>query len=235
MNLFAAGDWEALIKVGVFLVIIGYSIINQIVSAARKAQQKPKPPEARPLPPKMPPVEKANPRQQQLHDEVEEFLRRAAERKGTAAPQLPSPPLPSKRPRINVELPPKPAPLQRSTSKAAKQPGKTPVAKQLPEPADRLAPGGFEDHISGRHLATRVGTLSTHEQAFDTQIGQDFNRSVGTLAPNAAQASVTAVGASAEPQQSVPADAIAAALRSPQSVRDAIVLSEILTRPEHRW
>jgi hypothetical protein len=236
-----AADWEALIKVGIFLVVIGYSLINQIIAAARKAARSAQPGEPRPAAPK-PAVPKPErpPRQQQLHDEVEEFLRRA---KAQGLPGAPSsagnkpPPLPNaQRDKINVELSLPPTARKRPKPSVRVLTTATP-ATVLDEPLTNYAsPGHLEDHISSRNLEHRVGSLATHEQQFDAHVGQGFGRTLGSLASQTAEASVVpptdATGANWEPTA---AERFADDLRNPESMRMAMVLNEILMRPEHRW
>ncbi|MEX0712507.1 MAG: hypothetical protein WD278_09165, partial [Pirellulales bacterium] len=69
-------NWPALIPIFLFVIWI----LNQLLSAAGKGQKAPKPAE-RPRPRPAP----INPRRQELNDEVGEFLRRAAEKRGGQA------------------------------------------------------------------------------------------------------------------------------------------------------
>jgi hypothetical protein len=71
------------------------------------------------------------------------------------------------------------------------------------------------------------------DQQFDVQLKAKFDHTVGTLTGSdvatAAQAAAAAAAASR------PAAQIAALLASPEGMRQAVVLNEILRRPSERW
>lgn len=82
---------------------------------------------------------------------------------------------------------------------------------------------------SASHLGQQVGQaderLASHlHQAFDHQVGKLAGHSNETGRAGAAMADTVVSGAQ-----------IASMLRDPRTFRQAIVLNEILTRPEHRW
>ena len=68
------------------------------------------------------------------------------------------------------------------------------------------------------------------EAAMQSHLSQVFDHSVGTLSGK--QTDTAAV-----PSESaaVPAEQLAGMFCNPQNIRDAIIVSEILRRPEERW
>jgi hypothetical protein len=235
MQLLAAID-PTLIKVVVILIVIGFSLVNQIITAARKARAKMQPPEVLPRPDQAPELRGT---QDKLHDEVEAFLRRAKEQAKTSPPQPPRPTQTTSRP----QQPPQP---QRTQQQQRRKPKKTTPevikATAVDEPlSKRHITSRIEerDSISGRNLEQRLGSLVSHESEFETQVGQGFNRTVGTLGDQGSGSAAVDAERAAQEQPTTlvasTADKIASMLSSPDTVREAVILNEILTRPVGRW
>ena len=94
----------------------------------------------------------------------------------------------------------------------------------------------FGQHTS--HLGEEVGQADDDMEdhihaAFEHRLGGLTDTSVGVDVPDADVHDQTP-GSSEDKTPSLAAE-LAATFRDPQSIRQAIILSEILTRPEHRW
>lgn len=239
--LFAA-DWvDVLIPVVVFLVWL----INQIAGAKKAAP--PVRPQPRPNAPPNPAGQPAAPQaggKRGLMDEVEQFLRearKAMEQQQQAAGQ-----------RAKPAPPPQPRPAAKSKPPRTKKP-QPPATKQVgrlsptdqPRIQSRLADrqldevrlGGsvaqhVQEHLDTSRFDERAGKLSHLRQRVEQDIGshvqQVFDHQVGSLAPQAA--APAAAGDAPNP-----AAQIAAMLRDPAGMRNAIILQEILSPPSHRW
>ncbi len=93
------------------------------------------------------------------------------------------------------------------------------------------------------HLGEEVGQADDEMEdhihaAFDHRLGGLSDTSVGADVPDAdvheADVYDQTPGSSEDKTPSLAAE-LAATFRDPQSIRQAIILSEILSRPEHRW
>ncbi len=175
-----------------------------------------------------------------MKDEVEEFLRRVAQMRAqaeaqargrdmTAQQQRPAPPRPPQKP----QRPPPPARL-------VPQPAPTPQAlpveiidADLADTSERLGQrvrsdlresDAIAEHT--RHLGEEVDSADSKMQAHLQQV---FDHKLGQLkTTGGATALVTAERTAAE----LSLDQIRRMLAAPQSVRDAIIMSEVLRRPE---
>jgi hypothetical protein len=104
-------------------------------------------------------------------------------------------------------------------------------------PLDEVELGGsvarhVEQHLDTSRFAERAGRLSHLQQTVEQDIGahvrSKFDHQVGTLAKQGAAAGDAAAGPNVAAE-------IAAMLSDPASIRNAIVLQEILSPPTHRW
>ncbi len=90
------------------------------------------------------------------------------------------------------------------------------------------------EHVSAgtRALAEQASNLGqrivAEDEQFDVQLKAKFDHAVGTLASSTPASIPPPVGAT-------PASQIAAMLASPEGIRQAVVLNEILRRPADRW
>jgi hypothetical protein len=251
--LIAAGWADIIVPVIVFTIWI----INQIVGAKRAAQPPAGRGVAKPNPPAGQPAG-ANPAGQGgLMDEVERFLKEARQ----AMDQQKQPPgrnVPPAKPQSRgpqtvpqkqqSKKPPKPPKLP------AKQKGRVPLSEQTSlrskleqrEREDVERGSSVSEHVQ-QHLDTsrfeeRAGRLSHLKQTVEQDIGghihSSFDHKVGTLGEQAgtrtdAQGAAMTTDDSATGPNSVVQ--IVAMLRDPQSMRNAIILQEILSPPTHRW
>lgn len=206
--LFAAG-WDAgdVIQIVIVFFIFVVPIISQLF---KKIRQIP-PPDQRPLPPRPAPLGVA--------DEIEDFMHRAAQRK--------------------------PIQAKRQSATAASPVVAEPVRAEVVH--ERLVAGQVDKHVEthinerkfdkreaslGRQVAQTGSELSQHlHQVFDHHVG-----SLGDVPNNAGESS------SLKPPEVTTAEApslfitgLFDLLNNPDSIRQAIVLNEILRRPDERW
>ena len=229
---FDVGGCVSLIVPVVFGVIW---VLNQIFKNVNKAQ----PPAPRPgAAPRRPAAA--------VDQEIEAFLRRAAQAKGGAPP--PGQPAAPQRP-MNA---PRPATAQRP--RASQSPGRPAAPPPLPQanqPVRRLARTdeqphsheSIEEHV-GRHINTQdVGERADHlvkadravneldqhvHRALDHQIGHLVS---GASSPNPTDTAATVAIAPA----SAAAAGILQVLSTPEQLRNAVILTEIFQRPEEVW
>jgi hypothetical protein len=232
LPLIAAGEWIKLVIFAVFFII-------WVVNNLRKALAQAQPPKGGrvPRPNVLPPdadlqPQERPPQQQQLAGEIEAFLKRASE----------------KRREKKVR---KPAEVKKTV--ASPKPAPQPAQRLMQSDADAQ---GFElrstqsvaDHVQQR-LDTRIfGERAAHmvddlakqdaereahrKQVFDHQLGRLADTSVAAVIPSQAEAGQAATGAGST---AITPASIAALLANPENVKQAIVLNEILTRPERYW
>lgn len=165
-----------------------------------------------------------------MSDEIDEFIRRAAEKRRQAQGQ---------------RKPARPAP----------------IASPAPTPVRRLAPEIVEAEIVedvSAHVARSVNTAAYDQRAsrlldddvdqaddrVEARLQKTFDHKLGRLsqidstekgsAPttrSATDAAAQVTTTDANPMLSF----LVQSFGSPQSIRQAVILSDILTRPEHRW
>lgn len=234
----AVADIGALIKIGVFIIIVIGWIVRSIASqAAEKPAQRPRPQQPQPRLPQTPrsdaPVQTAGQRPMDPADEVAEFLRQAQARRG-GPPRQTAPPKPAARPAASSP----PSRGQRKASKPASRPAaRTSLAPQSAA-SDRMAELGqgvgrhVQEHLSTAEFAERASrptNVAVAENANEARLQQVFSHRVGTLSD------VTTAPADSATTVSQPALNLAALLADGNSVRQMIIINEVLRRPEERW
>jgi hypothetical protein len=178
-----------------------------------------------------------------MADDLEAFLRQAAQRRAQkaagaqqpAAPQRPAPAAQPRQPLSPQSTPPQSAPPQarRPTTFTPQSKAPTPEVVQAEvvpiEPVSRLKSRVDTSSISQHagQLGEEVGLADEHmeahlSKAFDHQIGSQVEPQVTASQPAAAPTFDSALDV----------DALLGMLTRPSSVRNAIVLSEILRRPD---
>jgi len=236
-------------------------LINQISDAKKKqVPQGAKPQPAAPPPPAQPAQAKAvpgAPAPDPLRSQIDEFLRRAAQQKlpQQAAPRPPQRPPGSDEIVVLIDEPNTRPPAKksltdtmRSKDEAAaarrEKPAKPPrrVKSPPPKPAPRQPHESVAQHVAHQVSAAtqefreEVADLGQRvkraDEQFDEQLHQKFDHTLGSLADRAA---VGTGGKQQLDKATTPAAQIAAMLTSPEGVRQAVLLNEILRRPTDRW
>jgi hypothetical protein len=252
-NIVLFADIADVVGVLITLLVPIVWVIKQIAEANKQAKQREMAQPAAAGPAEQPARRQAAVGQQAdpLRNQVEEFLRRAgrgpqAERarpapreievlidKGSAgAGAMAGPAQPAERlPESPRQVAATPLPAQ----VGAQQPARRPIAprkrKTLAERAtERAAARASKLAEQTSHLGRRI---IAEDQQFDVQLKAKFDHAVGTLAGSAVTA--TEQAAAAVSAAETPAAQIAAMLASPDGVRQAIVVNEILRRPTELW
>ena len=196
--------------------------------------------------------------QRGLLDEVEQFLKEARKSMEQPKQQQPKnpppqakpqqrPPQPAQRSPKQKQKPPKLPPKQQSGSRVPLSEQSGLRSKLEQRDRDDVERGSSVSEHVRQHLDTsrfeeRAGRLSHLQQKVNQDIGEhvhsSFDHRVGTLAEQSgtrtdAQGAAMTTDDSATGPNSVVQ--IVAMLRDPQSMRNAIILQEILAPPTHRW
>ncbi|MEX2115165.1 MAG: hypothetical protein WD845_18370 [Pirellulales bacterium] len=242
------GDVLGVLVPIVFFVIY---LLNQLLSGKGNPQQQQQRGPQRRAAPQRPQAERAmrppqapghapaapEPRGQaaQLNQEIEQFLKRAGQRRGESPQRERAATASESRPRAPRKPP---APQQRPSLRD--EPIDVDVVP-LDEPRRDSVAASVERHMQSGSFAQRAEHLADDivraDQEMEDHMQAAFGRRVGTLAGEtpAASGPVTDVQTSVVTDAPSPAAAFAQILRTPQGMREAVVLSEILARPEHRW
>lgn len=250
-------DLEEILGGLVGLVALVLWVLKQISEAGKQVQQPPRG-GPQPVPQPMPPQGGAAARGQQadpLRNQVEEFLRRAGRGPQANQPRagganeidvlVDEEPRPERRPLAEplrtIESRPAAAQQQAATPRpitAQKleqgQPRRSVVPRKRKTLTERAAEREGERARKLAEHAAQLGQRIVAEDAqFDVQLKAKFDHAVGTLTGSAvAEAEQAAMAAR---MTTTPAAQIAAMLASPDGVRQAIVINEILRRPIDRW
>ena len=224
-------DNFTMLRVIFFLIVGAVWLFNRLLAAK---QAKPAPPATRPAP-RRPPVRPpgrapgAQPGRSgdSLSAEIEQFLQESAGRKREAAPRQPAV---------------KPTPVRTLVSterKAAVEAEAAVDAKVLERPNGEAMADAVRRHLDTRQFDARVSNLTEDMQRADVQreqhLKKTFDHKLGRLT-DTSHSQVEAPGALTAAQLGEgTANAIGAMLSKPENLRHAIVLGEILQRPEHRW
>jgi hypothetical protein len=214
--LIAKNDWGWVQFLVPIVAMIIY-VINQLLSGAGK--QGPK---------TLPQQQRGRNRQQQprqdVNDEVRDFLQRASERRSESRP--PSPPQEPARP----------------TRRLQPQSIEIVDAEVVDDPPTGA---GVRSHVS-QHLNTRdfdqraaqMGQGEKNDRAMQSHMHKVFDHQLGSLAPAATSDPPMPQDDSQGSDNSNSAgtaQGLIALLRDPSQVRQAIIMNEILRRPEDRW
>jgi len=217
-----AADITQLLTALVPIVFFVIYVINQFLAAKAKPQQQGRNPQRRTNQPR---AERAMRRPQQaqgqppgdasqLNAEIEQFLKRANQRRGKRPPPERAAPASA--------APQAPAPMKEQPIDVAPIDGEFGSVSASVD--SHLGHRGF-----GEHLAEEVGQA---DEEMERHLSEAFDHRVGTL-----RRSDTRAGAPSEEtaETTSMAATFAELLRTPQGMRQAIVLGEILARPEDRW
>lgn len=215
----AAGiDWlEGLLPV----LFVLFWIVSQVWNVIRRVNGRPAVPP--PLPERRPAPPPAG-RPPDISREIEEFLRQARERR-------PADQRPATRPQPQAA----PQPPAKQQPPRPKQQPRQPAAATAPAAApshgvepDRVEPGRVD---AGRDRM--VGTLDGRETQVARHVHDVFAHELRHLAPGLPDAA--ARDAAAPRPRMSQAEELAHLLRSPASMRQVILLREVIDRPTHRW
>lgn len=217
--LFAIGEGE------IVAIIMVIAVIAEVIAKWREAQAAAK--KAKPGQPA--PAAGQDP----LADEIGEFLRRASKRRGEA----------SQRP-ARAAGTPRPA-------RAQGRPAQAPRSGQAEQPAQPILvgepDGGVAQHVQEhlkrtfKHLNPELGKeVAEADDKLDSRLHRVFDHQVGRLSGLAGEsAKPTTTEEPGTPPPRVPAvplaQAVAGMFTNPATVSQAILLHEILRRPEERW
>ncbi len=175
-----------------------------------------------------------------MADEVEEFLRRVAQMRAQAEAQARGQ---QQRPKPQAAPPPPPAPPPPARLVPARQevvylePAEAEIVDaELTEIGDNVG-RHVTQHLSGtQQIAAHAQQLGYEvdlaDDKLEARLHQVFDHQLGRLKSTASSTAAT-------PHASLAADVTVSEmlhmLRSPQSIRDAIVMAEVLRRPDDRW
>lgn len=217
----------------------------------------------RPQRPGAPPVRPQKPAGDPLQAEIDEFLKKAqALREGRpgqpAAPAAPT--AAARQPQRPAQAPParRPRPQRQATkqdpSRQGNRPPQAPVVVEVVEAKEmhESVAEHVAQHLGGLKFERRESAMSQMQGESDTEFSQHmarvFSHEIGTLkttAPGiftpAAAAAVPAMTAETSRSATAPVvvrkavSDIAMFLTTRRNLRDAVILSEILRRPEDRW
>ncbi len=202
----------------------------RIMGAAMGGKNNPK--QAGPRPPGAGPRPVAGGEPDPIKGEIEEFLRRVSNRREGQKPREgQGKPQPARRP---------PGPT--SPGDRRKRPAPVIVARTTPPAVSTDPPPqqSVADHVK-KFLSTtefnertaQRDTIAASESRFEQQVQQTFAHQVGHLKPPAADIAYNPINTTGEVRSPVGATVIP--LFSKLSIRDAIVMMEVMQRPEHRW
>jgi hypothetical protein len=214
MNMLLADiDFQDVVKFLIILLIFGVPVIGQLIA---KFRQMP-PPGQRPLPPRPALPDK-------LADQLEDFLHHRVAQKPQAKPA-------------------RPAGL-RSLSPQAPQPVHAEVVAEVPKPVGGQVAEHVQQYLDQQDFDHREHELGKKvaqvAQKTDQHLQQVFSHRVSTLEAMPAEASSSAyeppnLMGLADDVPALFATGLLELLTTPESLRQAIVLNEVLHRPEERW
>ncbi len=167
-----------------------------------------------------------------MSDEIDEFIRRAAEKRkqgqGQRKPQRPKP------------APPAAAPVARQRPKLAPEIVEAEIIEDISTSVSRnLNTQEFEQRAA--HMTEDVDNA---DERVEARLQQNFDHKLGRLSQidsTAAGSAPTSRSATDTAAQVTTADEnlmltfLLKSFHTPQTIRQAIILSDILARPEHRW
>ncbi len=214
------------VQITILIILIVFSILKwiatQISSAIKNLSQQP--------PPGQPP----NSAREQLNDEVRKFVQNVKNRSASTSgpPNAPQPPR-KNRPAGNTPStalnPPQKKPRKKKTEPEV-------VTAQVVELTRRRLRPGLDEQVSTAEYESRVKSMSHVDQeavAIDSHVHQVFDHQLGKLDHDPTPMSEQRTEGPATPVSL--GEITAGMLADPLSVRQAIIMYEILARPEHRW
>jgi hypothetical protein len=237
----------------IFAAIIILVLIIRVIGAVIAAGNNPNmPPRRPPGPPRLPQPPEGD--GDALRGEIEEFLRRVSNRREGQPQRSPgAPPRPPGTPPRAPGAPQRPAPVIRTPPSVPPQerrrrpPVVVATATTPPvEVVEAPRPGGDIDEHVKRYLNTRqfeqraehLTSIDAKEKQFDRQVQKTFAHEVGHLRPSA----LSVAGDERSVSETAP-QVIDDQNRQNRTFRlltganliNAVIINEIMHRPEHRW
>ena len=218
--------WAGIENVIGILVVILFIVIPAIGQLLARINKAGGPPAGRPGPGGGPAQAAGRPARKGIEDQIADFLRRVGQG------QAPQP---------QVRQPPRPQPVVRPA--AAEVIGERPIAAEVVDRGHREdVDPAIDTRGIARHASKLGGEVAWTERHVDKHLHEVFDHEVSALAKKPdrlAKRRRAAKPKRAQPQPApLPATSaagFAALLSNAQSIRQAIVINEILTRPEDRW
>ncbi len=210
LSLLAQGGVDELIGILIVILFIVIPAIAQLIAKMREQKK----PEADAAGPVRRPA--GHPAEQAVDDEIGDFLRKATNRLGQKRQKAPRP-------------------VEAQIVEAE------PVAEERPLGGQLRQHVG--DYLDAEKFQQRAGELGYEvgqaDENLDEHLHDVFDHKLGRLAGKPGEsATPTGLAETKAPQAKMPPTAaagFAALLSDAQSIRRAIVINEILQRPEHRW
>lgn len=233
---------EDFIGILVFVLFLVISIVGQLLAKVRENQeqaqrrqaqqrQAQRPQAAGPAPRPAPGAQaRAGQGQDPLKDEIGEFLRRAAERRGAAPAQPARRPAPAQPPVRETRPARETRPVRKTPAPRIDEPVEVELV-EVPSTPSRSAFVPTQGATETARLATeRLGRdIDQADERMAEHLHQVFDHQVGTLQRGRIQLQVQ------EPLPQTTAAGLASMVADPVRLRQAILLNEILERPVHRW
>jgi hypothetical protein len=228
---------DELIKIVILILVFGIPALGKLISSMREQKRPGMPPMQRPpqpaMPQQRPPLQQQQPQVQipqpkSVKDEIEEFLRRAAQKQQHGAPAAG----PTRRaPQAAAQT------VQQQQVVQAEVVRRKPFGTEVSEHAQKFLDDKEFDERSAKLGSEVTSSEKKMEQHLKQMFGKDINKSASLAGDNAAPAIPLPANylQDSVPALSVAGVGLAAALNNIDSLRQAIVLNEILQRPMDRW
>ena len=168
-------------------------------------------------------------------------MRQAAEAQAKAQQQRPKPAAPEAPPPQRTVPPQRPAPPQRLVPARPEIAYVEPALAEVVEPEEIDRTEGFSRRVAqdlrgSAQIAEHTRRLGEEVDLADDKLAahlhQVFDHDLGRLKKTASESAGAPIAAAAS---EVTVSELLKLLRSPDSIRDAIIMSEVLKRPEDRW
>ena len=173
-----------------------------------------------------------------MFDEIEKFIKKMAEAAEQAQrqqqpPPAPRPQQPSSQPKRKP--PPRIAPPQRLAQPLSEEALEPEIVDaELADTGNRLSQKVARDFRGTEQLASHANRLGSHldqaDETMDAHVHKALDHKLGTLK----QSALKAPEATFDAQTNTALDLVKS-LNSGPSLRNAIILSELLRRPEENW
>jgi hypothetical protein len=175
-----------------------------------------------------------------MRDEVEEFLRRAAARRAQAEAKRreqqqqaaqPQQPRPQRQPLVQRP------PLVQRAPLVQEEPLVEIIEAEVADTGSRFS-SSVAQHMRGsaeigRHASNLGAEVDQADDRLEARLAKTFDHQIGQLKDTTTAAPVREVQQS--PEALLASMNLTKLLSNAQTIRNAIVLSEVLNRPEHRW